>query len=280
MCEFETPNFVYYSHIAVIILSLITGFSILFKNRKHPMNRNAFYFILIIALWTLDDLLWWNIHDVRINMFVSRTSVMSDLIFPFFLFFSYHFTHTKITLKKKIIFLVPYFILIILAFTKYNFEVYDVTDCNYAHSKIMYAYLFFFEFFYVVWATYILAKYYRDPINPIITRWQTRILILAIWLFVAWGVIYELIDRTSFLSDNYIDTTPHFIIGNLFFVSLIAFAIIKRDLFEFDSTFLDWFTVFLWSVVFAGLFIFATSPFAIILFAVAYVALMVIFFRM
>ena len=170
MCEFETPNFVYYSYTAVIILSLITGFLILSRNMKHPMNRNAFYFILIIALWTVNDFIWWTVHNVLVNMFAARISVMADLIFPFFLFFSYHFTNTKITLKNKLFFLAPYFLLIILAFTKYNFEVYDVSDCNYAHSRFMYAYLFFFEFFYASWATYVLIKNRRNLPDPIRTK--------------------------------------------------------------------------------------------------------------
>lgn len=280
MCEFETPNFVYYSYTIVIVLSLITGLLILSRNIKHPMNRNAFYFILIIALWTLNDFVWWTVHNVKINMFVAKISVMSDLIYPFFLFFSYHFTNTKINLKKKLLFLVPYFFLIILAFTKYNFEIYNISDCNYAHSKFMYNYLFFFEFFYAFWATYILIKNYHNLADPIVAKFQIKILIPVIWVFLIWNIIYEEIDRVSFLSDNYIDVTPHFVIGNLFFISLIAFAIIKENLFEFKSVLLDWFTVFLWSLIFAGLFIFTTNPFVVIMCAVAYAILMLIFFRM
>ena len=74
--------------------------------------------------------------------------------------------------------------------------------------------------------------------------------------------------------------TPNFVIGNLFFVSLIAFASIRRNLFEFDESLLDWFTVFLWSILFSGLFIFAESPAVIITCAIAYAVLMVTFFRM
>ena len=280
MCEFETPNFVYYSHIAVIILSLITGLLILSRNPKHPINRNAFYFILVFALWTVDDFLWWTVRDVKTNMFLARISVMADLIFPFFLFFSYHFTNTKITLKKKLFFFVPYFLLLVLAFTKYNFEFYDTRDCNYAHSAFIYAYLFFFEFFYSLWITYALAKNYRNTKDPVAAKLQIKILIPAIWFFVIWGIIYEEIDRISFLNNNYIDTTPHFIIGNLFFVSLIAFAIIKGNLFNFRSVLLDWVVIFLWTFLFAGFFIFATNPLVIIMSAIAYVILMFIFWKM
>ena len=109
-----------------------------------------------------------------------------------------------------------------------------------------------------------------------INKFQIKILISAIWFFVVWNMMYEGIGKFNIS----IDITPHFIIGNLLFVSLIAFAIIKKDLFEFRNVFLDWFTIFLWSILFAGLFIFAANPFVMILCAVAYAALLLIFFRM
>lgn len=275
MCEFETPSFVYYSHIAVIILSLITGILILARNPKHPINRNAFYFILVLVLWIIDDIFQWTLHSVYWNMFAAKISYMADFAVLFFLYFAYHFTYTKINFKKKIVLAIPYIILAILGYTKYAFDFFDPNTCDYISGSLIY-YLFSLDIIYAFWATRILLGYSRNPITPMIQKKQVKLLISAIWFFVVWSMIYEGIGKFNFP----VDITPHFVVGNLFFISLIAFAIIKRDLFGFKNVLLDWFTIFLWSIVFAIFFIFSTSPFAIIMFAIAYILLLVIFWKM
>ncbi|HRY82876.1 MAG TPA: histidine kinase N-terminal 7TM domain-containing protein [Candidatus Moranbacteria bacterium] len=280
MCQFETPVFIYYSHITVFILTLLTGFIILFKDIKHPINRNAFYFILIIALWTIDDLVQWTAHSVSLNMFSAEISVMADLIFLFFLYFVYHFTCTEISIKKKWLLAIPYILLLFLAFTKYNIQVFNISDCNYAHTKFMNGYLYLFEFLYIGWASYLLIKYYRNPINSSQARSQIKVLLPAIWFFIIWIIIYEEISRISFLSNNYIDVTPQFIIGNLFFVSLIAFSIIKKDLFEFCSVPLNWLVVFVWLLIFVGMLLFSMNIGSSIISGIAYIILMIIFLKM
>lgn len=279
MCQFETPIFVYYSHIAVISLSLITAFLILFKAPKHPINRNAFYFIFILALWVLNDLILWNTHNVKWNMFLNRISFFANFAVLFFLYFVHHFTHTKITWKKKIIFSIPYFALSILAHTKLAFTDFNYENCNYTSGPLMF-YLYLLDVIYISFATCILMKHYRDRITPLITKAQIRILICASWFFLLWVIAYEEIARISSFYGKKIDITPHFIVGNLFFVSLVAFAMIKKDLFEFREVPLDWFVVFLWSLLFFGFFVFSTSPLVIVICAVFYLALLAIFFKM
>lgn len=275
MCEFDTPNFVYYSYVAVIILTLITGFSILLKDSKRPANRNAFYFVSIIALWTFDDLLQWTVHDPFWNMFFAKVSYMSDFIILFYLFFVYHFTYTKISLKKKFLFSIPYLVVSLLAYTPIAFKEFSFETCDYLSGPLLII-LFLVDVVYMYWITKILLKYYHDPIIPLVDKQQTKILIFAGWFFIAWEIVYEIIGFIG--SSN--EITPHFIIGNLFFVSLIAFAIIKEDLFEFNMVPLDWLVVFVWTSIFAGFFFFATTPIAIILSAIAYAVLMILFFKM
>lgn len=280
MCQFETLSFIYYSHIVVFLLTLFTGFVILLRDKNNPINRNAFYFILIIALWIIDDLVQWTAHSISLNIFSAKISVMADLIFLFFLYFTYHFTNTEISTKKKYLLAIPYFFLLILAFSKYNIQFFNDSDCNYAHTKFINSYLYFFEFLYTGWASYLLIKHYRNPLTPYQAKLQIKILLPAVWLFIIWIAIYEEMNRISFLNNYYIDNTPHFIIGNLFFVSLIAFAIIKKDLFEFCTIPLNWLVIFIWSLIFAGMFAFPMNTNSIMISAVAYVALMIIFLKM
>lgn len=274
MCEFDTPNFVYYSYTAVIILTLITGFSILLKDPKRPTNRSAFYFVSIIALWTFDDLLQWTVHDPSWNMIFARISYMSDFIVLFYLFFVYHFTYSKISLKRKFILSIPYLIIALLAYTPIAFKEFNFETCDYLSGPLLLV-LFIVDVLYMYWVTKILLKYYQDPIVPLVDKQQTKILIFAGWFYLIWSILYEAIGSIELG----LDITPYFVIGNLFFVSLIAFAIIKEDLFEFDSVPLDWLVVFIWTSIFAGFLFFATTPIVIILSALAYAVLMWMFFK-
>jgi len=278
MCEFETPLFIYYSYISAIIVSLITGFLILLKDRKHPVNRNAFYFIMIIVLWIIGDLFQWTIHSKESNMFFAKISLFFTTIYLFFLYFSYHFSGQKINWKQKIKYALPLIPLILLIPTKYNIKIFN-NECDYAHGIIIY-YVYFLELLYTAWASCVLVKYYREAKGEYEIKAQIRVLVSAIWIFAILSIAYEEVGIISVLNNSFIEISPYFIVSNLFFISLIAFAIIKKDLFKFSETLLDWFTVFLWSLLFAGLFIFAESPAIIVTCAIAYAVLMVTFFRM
>ena len=223
MCEFETPFFVYYTHITVFVLSLVLGIVILLKGGKHPFYRNAFYFILVIALWMLDDLVQWTAHTDSINLIFARISIWGDLIFLFFLYFVHYFTYTEISVEKKLLLAIPYILPIPFIFSQYNIQFFDVADCEYVHHRLMYLYLYFFEILYAAWASYLLFKFYRNPIAPKEAKIQARILAISIWFFAIWMIVYEEIGRIGFLNGNYIDITPHFVMGNLFFVSVVAF---------------------------------------------------------
>lgn len=281
MCLFDTPLYIYYSHIAVFALCLLTAILIFLKNPKEASNRNAFYFILIIAFWVANVFGQWTIHNVELNIFFVRISIiLVDLIFLFFLYFSYHFTHTKIDLGKKLVLALPCVALSFLAFSGYAFEVFNVDDCYYAQGKLISFYTYFLEIFYVILSTRLLIRYYKKPDLYFLIKHQTRILIGAIWFFVLWNIIFGEIDRISFFSDSYIESTPHFIIGIFFFVSLIAFAIIKRELFEFDTVLTKTFTLFLWSLIFLGMLLFHMSVGITVMFVSFYIALMYIFWKM
>ncbi len=280
MCQFDTPIYVYYSHIAVFVLCLLTAILILIRNPKEASNRNAFYFIFILALWVADVFGQWTIKDAFWNKFFVQLSLMSDLTYLFFVYFAYYLTRTKITFKQKILFAIPYIILPFLAFSKYNLAVFNPENCDYSHSLFIGLYLYFFEIFYASWATYILIKKCNNFNCNILVPFQIKILIPAIWFFAIWNILSEEIYRISFSLGSYIDNTPHFIIGNLFFVSLIAFAIIRKELFEFPIVITNHYTVVVWTLIFLGFIFFYSNLTLIVLAAIFCAVLMYIFWKM
>lgn len=208
---------------------------------------------------------------------------MADFVTLFFLFFVYHFTYTSINIRKKLIISVPYFILAAFSLfgdMKYILPYFDSETCDYNTTGSIIFYSYFLDVVYSFWATFILIRHYKNRIIPMVTKSQIKVLISAIWFFTVWNIFYEEICKISFLNGHLVDITPHFILGNLFFVSLIAFAIIKKDLFEFNNVLTCGFTIAIWTFAFLVLLFFPMSMVSSFLAIVSYLALMLIFWKM
>ena len=109
---------------------------------------------------------------------------------------------------------------------------------------------------------------------------QLRILISSAAFFAVWNIVNEEVSRISTLGNNSIEIAPYFVVGNLFFVSMIAFSIIKKNLFEFRNVLTIGFTLFIWTGIFFLLIFFSANPQMTIISIVAYVALLIIFWKM
>lgn len=282
MCQFDTPIFIYYSYILVFILSIITSLVILLKDKKHPMNRNAFYFIAIIALWIANDFVQWTAYDLKINMFSARISYLANFVMLFYLYFVYHFTYTPISQTKKILLAIPLIISgLITLFSRFHFVISDFNPetCDYIPGINIYI-TYIISIVYAYLATRVLLKKYNDRTTSLFSKSQAKVLISAIWFFVIWNIIYEEIGKATYFSDSFIEISPHFIIGNLFFVSLIAVAIIRNNLFEFNNVLRSWFAIAIWSLIFFLMFLLLTSIHVFIICAAAYIALLIVFWKM
>jgi hypothetical protein len=279
MCQFDTPNFIYYSYTAVFILTLLTAFSILYRDSKHPVNRDAFIFILLIAFWILDDFAQWTIHNIEINLFFARISILFSAIFLFFLYFSYEFVRKKINNAQKWIMATPFLLLIPLIFTNYNTKIFNASTCDFVEGPLIF-YSYILNALYAAWATKILIEKRQDLATPRQVRAQIKILISALWFAWIWITVFDEIFRISTLNNAIFDISPYFIIGDLFFVSLIAFAIIKCDLFNFNTVPTAAFTYILWTAIFVSIIFFEVSMLFTMVAAIFYVILLLIFWKL
>lgn len=282
MCQFETPIFIYYSYILVFILSIITAFIILLKDKKHSMNRNAFYFIAIIALWIANDFVQWTVYDLKINMFSARISYLANFVLLFYLYFTYYFTYTPLSRIRKILLAIPLVISgLITLFSNFHFVIsdFDPETCNYIPGINIYI-TYAISIAYAYLATRVLLKSYNDRKTSLFSKSQAKVLISAVWFFAIWNIIYEEIGKATYYSDYFIEISPHFIIGNLFFISLIAVAIIRNNLFEFNNVLRSWVAIAIWSLIFFLMFLFLTSVHVFIICVAAYIALLIVFWKM
>jgi hypothetical protein len=278
MCQFDTPNFIYYSYIIVFILTFITALSVLLKNTTHPANRDAFIFMLMMAFWILNDFAQWIFHSIAINLFFARISILFFFIFLFFLYFSYEFARKPITFAKKLFLAIPFLALTPFVLTDFNVEIYSASTCDFAIGPLIF-YGYFLTAAYATLATKILVKKFQDLATPLQVRAQIKILISAIWFAWIWIVIFDEVFRISTLKGAIIDISPYFIVGELFFVSLIAFAIIKCDLFNFNTVPATAFSLILWSAIFISILFFPVNIFFTLVSAILYVILLLVFWK-
>jgi hypothetical protein len=259
MCPTDVPLFIVYSYSSVIILGLVVAISILFKNKEHSVNRNAFYFMLAIVLWTLGDLVQWETTSPLVSYVFSRLSYLADFIFLFILYFAYDFVGEKLIWKKKLIFALPLFLTVFAVAGGFGVGTYDSSTCITNVGWYIFPSLIF-NVGYAIWASCILLKGYRNTLVRYSNKSQIRLLVFAIMFSVLWSVAYEIIDVLNVVTDIGIEISPYFILGNLIFIVLIAFNIIEYDLFDFGVLPRKWFSFSIVSLIFIGMFFLALTP--------------------
>ncbi len=276
MCQFETPLFIYYSYSTVIIITLMVAFSILGKNAKHSLNRNAFYFLLIIALWTMGDLVQWMTRDVHTSYLFFRLSNLVDFFFLFFLFFSYDLAGKKLTWQKKGLLALPLGVTVFAVASGQGIGSVEAQTCAYQSGWVIVSSLCL-DLGYVIGSVAVLLQKFRQPLAYYKTKLQIKVLVFAIASFVLWNIAYEMVDMLKAAEKWDIEISPYFILGNLFFVALMVFTIIEYDLFDFETLPRKWFAFAILSVIFGGMFFLALTPMFHFILAAFYVTVVWIF---
>lgn len=277
MCQsLGVPLFIVYSYLSVIILSLIISFSVLLKNPKHPLNRNAFYFIFILGLWTAVDLARWTVRDVQENYLFFRLSYLINLFFLFFLFFSYKVVGEKLSRRKKTVLALPALATVFAMAGNFGIGQVDAVTCAYQLGWLIFPSIFIC-LTYSVWASVILLKKYHHPLVHYKTKLQIRTLIFTIMVTILWGIAYQVVDIFNAARAWNIEISPYLILGNLFFLAMIVFNIIEYDLFDFDIPPRKWFAFSIISVIFFGMFFLALTPMVYAILLIFYLVVIWVF---
>ena len=276
MCQIDAPLFIIYSYVSVIIIALVTSFSIFLSDKKNPLNRNAFYFISIIVLWTIGDLIQWTTDNARISYVFFRLSYLMDFFYLFFLYFSYAMAGEELSWKKKLMFALPLSLTVFAVVKGYAIGSVNLETCEYALGWYIYPSLFL-NLIYAIWASAVLLKKYFNPFIWHNKKRQIKILVISIMTFVSWSIFYEALDVFRIAEKMQIDISPYFILGNLFFMALMIFAIIEYDLFDFRILPRKWFAFAVLSVIFWGMFFLTLAPIFYSILLIFYVAVIWIF---
>lgn len=255
MCQFDISKLGLYSFSIVFILSLIVSFSLLLNDRKSPVNKSAFAFLFIISLWVGDNIILASVHNIKIYFFADQLSMLLVFFPLYFLYFAHYFSGKELSRKKKIIIALPLVPIVVLLFTKYNVYPIDASKCNDGEG-LLHWYAYLVAIIYAIWAIILFLKKYRDKATSYQVKNQIKILIISIIYIVLWIIISLIIGNYTRSRGNIIDEeiTSFSLLGIMFFISLLSFAITKYSLFKFKITSTKALVTILWMILLVMLF--------------------------
>ncbi len=232
MCEFQTPQLLFYAYLPALFLSLVFAFFILFADRKSQINRNLFMFVILFSFWILNDLFAWLVHDQSTNLTIERLSLLEVFSVPFFLYFAYAFSGKTFSITKKIVLVLPFLPMLIFLFTDYNVYVVDRSTCQ-NQNGLLYMYLYLIVVVYISWSAKKLLSFYKKSKDEQ-KRKQIKIITRAIIFFATWFLL--IMGGWYLLTANKIedgDAIYLFLpLGMVIFIAMLSTAIVKYRLFN------------------------------------------------
>ncbi|KKQ78182.1 MAG: hypothetical protein A3A96_00170 [Candidatus Zambryskibacteria bacterium RIFCSPLOWO2_01_FULL_39_39] len=141
LCNFEGPKWllfgadvaplVYYSHLPIIIISLLLAFFVFFQNKNSIPNRVLFVTIITFALWVFLDSIFWASNRSDVVMFVwSIIILIEPLVYIGGFYLLYLFLEKKdLPFISKLFLFLIYTPLLIFVPTKYSLSGFDISTC-------------------------------------------------------------------------------------------------------------------------------------------------------
>ncbi len=175
------PPLLYYSHIPVMIISLLLGFYVYFVGQKTVASRILLTISIVFSLWVLCNLITWTSNDSTIIFFVwAFFGILFALVSLLSVYFVYVFSDKKdISLFKKLIFGLILLPIIVLTPTRHNIEVFDLGVCGIPNGGTYFnAYYYVVGLLSFIWILGILVSRIRSKGVP--REMKKQILLLGI----------------------------------------------------------------------------------------------------
>ncbi len=223
----DVPQLLFYSHVPTVVIGLLVGFFVFFKNRQDISAKILFYLTLLFSVWSLLDIITWMSHDGRlISLSWIFIYLFEALVFAYSLYFVYVFVKQKdASLTKKIIvalFLLP---IIIFGSSKYSVEYFDIASCEPIQGNLIY-YLYFFEIIFSVFIITFLIKSYIQSVEE--SRKKILYLSVGIILFL---LAFSWTNIVGNLTTNW-EITQYGLFGMPVFMAFLAYLIVRYKAFN------------------------------------------------
>lgn len=224
-------SFLYYSHIPVMIVSLLFGIFVIKNSSNKILSRSFFGLASSFSFWTAFSLfIWTHYESSSQTMFAWLLVDTFDLLFFVFAFyFVYVYLNKKdISFFQKSLFLLPLIPLILSFSTKYGLNGFDLTDCVSQEGVFYSKFIFSSEIF-------IFLLIIINIVSNLLKTWKNKPERKEI-LLLSFGVVFFLI---SFFVSGYIaDSTDYYqyeqigLFSMLVFLGFLAYIIVEFKAFK------------------------------------------------
>jgi len=232
----DVPPLLYYSHIPTIIISLFVGIFVFLSGKKFLLNQLLLGVSVFFSLWVIIDLITWtNINSESILFVWSLLSLCLSIVAILSIYFIYVFLEKKdVSSGIKFVFLLLLAPVFLLSTTSFNLAGFDLIECDaFTFENIkFYTYYYSLGLLAMIWIFMLLVKHYR--VATIIIRKEIILIGIGIesFLFLFFGLSYigSYLTTVGVLEDSRLEMYGLF--GMTFFISLIAYLIIKFKAFD------------------------------------------------
>jgi len=228
----QVPPLLYYSHLPAILISLLLGFFVYFKNRRLLLSKILLAISIVFASWTFLSLITWTNNDSQIIMFVwSFFGILYALLCIFSLYFVHVFINKKdISFRLKLFLGLLLFPVAIFAPTSYNINVFDLSTLCSAFDKVYYDnYYYGIGFLMFLWILFLLIYKYRKTKDNVIKKqivWLGVGIEFFLFSFFITGYIASLLTENSYGLEFY------GLFGMTFFMAMLAYLIVRFKAFN------------------------------------------------
>lgn len=219
----NVPPLVYYSHLPIVLISIVIGLYVYFNAKKELPNKILLVMTLAYSIWVFLDSVFWASNRGDVIMFVWSIQVLVEpLVHLSSLYLLYVFLYRKdLNFKYKFLLILLYTPLIILTPTKFILSSFDISTCLSQESIYSY-YSYLIEIFYTSLIIYLGVKKYLFEKDAQIRRqiiYLTSGIIILLFAF-SWGAI-----TGSFTEDW--NLAQYGLFGMPIFTAFLAYIIIK-----------------------------------------------------
>jgi len=240
-CQWDTTNFlvvsenvfdpfIYYSHMVPLLVSLTIGLFVLYKNSQSLLTRIFFSIVSMFSVWVFFDLILWATDRPDYTIFFwSLINLIEPFIYASCLYFIQVFVSGQdITLKNKILILIPILPIVLLLPTRFVLLGYDLSNCNReAIEGPLTHYAYIIEIVYMLCIVIFSMEKFRKIKNHF-KRQQIFLVTIGLVLFL---LTFSLGNIIGSITDDW--RIPQWgIFGMPLFIGFLSYLIVKYNTFD------------------------------------------------
>lgn len=230
----QVPPLLYYSHIPIILISIIVSLFVLVKDNRSLLSKALATPLILFSLWLILDLITWTSNSSDNIMFVwSFFGILFVLINFFFLRFLYIFIDNKeVPFSISLITLLLLLPIIFLTPSVFNLSSFDLSLCDVIEGQYFLNYYYFIGILiFLYMCTFVINRYLKsDNFNKKKILFTGLGTIIFLFLFFSTGIIVTLLQYLNLTNDYQVEQYGFFPI--IIFIIMLAYTVIKYKVFN------------------------------------------------